>query len=45
VGVARQRIAAAGCRSKTVGYGTIVRRQSIKRGKAVARGTRVTLRT
>jgi Ca2+-binding RTX toxin-like protein len=45
VSVARRRVAAAGCRSKTVGHGKTVRRQSIKHGKSVARGTRVTLRT
>jgi hypothetical protein len=28
-----------------VGHGRTVRRQSIRRGKVVARGTRVTLRT
>ena len=45
VGVARRRLTAAGCRSRTVGHGRIVHRQSIRRGTAVARGTRVTLHT
>jgi hypothetical protein len=45
VGVARRRLAAAGCTSKTVGHGRTVHRQSIRRGKVVARGTRVILRT
>ena len=45
VGAARNRLTAAGCRSKTIGHGRIVHRQSIRRGKVVARGTRVTLRT
>ena len=45
VGVARRRVSAAGCRSTVVGHGRTVHRQSIRRGKVVARGTRVTLRT
>jgi Ca2+-binding RTX toxin-like protein len=45
VGVARKRLTAAGCRSRTIGHGRVVHRQSVRHGKVVPRGTRVTLRT
>lgn len=45
VRIAQRRVTAAGCRPKVVGHGRTVHRQSIRRGKVVARGTRVTLRT
>ncbi len=45
VAVARRRLTAVGCRSRTAGHGRIVRSQSIRRGRSVPRGTQVTVRT